>query len=42
MRFLADESRDFAIVRALRAAGHDMNTSSIVQKLFGLHRSMRR
>jgi hypothetical protein len=24
MRFLADESCDFAIVRALRAAGHDV------------------
>jgi hypothetical protein len=24
MRFLADESRDFAVVRALRAAGHDV------------------
>ena len=26
MRFLADESCDFAIVRALRAAGHDVRT----------------
>jgi len=24
VRFLADESRDFAVVRALRAAGHDV------------------
>jgi hypothetical protein len=24
MRFLADESCDFAVVRALRAAGHDV------------------
>jgi predicted nuclease of predicted toxin-antitoxin system len=24
MRFLADESRDFRVVRALRAAGHDV------------------
>ena len=24
MRFLADESRDFAVVRALRAAGHNV------------------
>lgn len=26
MRFLADESCDFAVVRALRAAGHDVAT----------------
>ena len=26
MRFLADESCDFAVVRALRAAGHDVST----------------
>jgi predicted nuclease of predicted toxin-antitoxin system len=28
MRFLADESCDFAVVRALRAAGHDVLTVS--------------
>ena len=28
MRFLADESCDFAVVRALRAAGHDVTTVS--------------
>lgn len=28
MRFLADESCDFAVVRALRAAGHDVITVS--------------
>lgn len=28
MRFLADESCDFAVVRALRAAGHDVGTVS--------------
>jgi hypothetical protein len=26
MRFLADESCDFRVVRALRAAGHDVKT----------------
>ncbi|MBI4311137.1 MAG: DUF5615 family PIN-like protein [Chloroflexi bacterium] len=26
MRFLADESCDFAVVKALRAAGHDVTT----------------
>jgi len=26
LRFLADESCDFAVVRALRAAGHDVST----------------
>jgi len=26
MRFLADESCDFSVVRALRAAGHDVET----------------
>ena len=30
MQFLADESCDFAVVRALRAAGHDVNTVSDV------------
>ena len=30
MRFLADESCDFAVVRALRAAGHDVSTVSDV------------
>ena len=28
MRFLADESCDFAVVRALRAAGHDVTTAA--------------
>jgi hypothetical protein len=28
MRFLADESCDFGIVRALRDAGHDVSPSS--------------
>jgi hypothetical protein len=28
MRFLADESYDFAVVRALRAAGHDVQAVS--------------
>ena len=30
MRFLADESCDFAVVRALRAAGHDVRALSDV------------
>jgi predicted nuclease of predicted toxin-antitoxin system len=30
MRFLADESCDFAVVRALRAVGHDVSTVSDV------------
>ena len=30
MRFLADESRDFAVVRALRAAGHEVK--AVVEK----------
>ena len=28
MRFLADESCDFSVVRALRAAGHDVSAIS--------------
>ena len=28
MQFLADESCDFAVVRALRAAGHDVTTAA--------------
>ena len=28
MRFLADESCDFSVVRALRAAGHDVSAAS--------------
>jgi len=32
MRFLADESCDFAIVRALRAAGHDVVAVSELQQ----------
>lgn len=31
MRFLADESCDFAVVRALRAAGHDVLTARDVK-----------
>jgi len=32
MRFLADESRDFAVVRALRSAGHDVLAVSEFQQ----------
>lgn len=32
MRFLADESCDFAVVRALRAAGHDVAAVSEFQR----------
>ena len=33
MRFLADESCDFAVVRALRAAGHDVH--AVAELAFG-------
>jgi hypothetical protein len=29
MRFLADESCDFAVVRALRTAGHDVQAAGL-------------
>jgi len=32
MRFLADESCDFSVVRALRAAGHDVLAVSEIQQ----------
>jgi predicted nuclease of predicted toxin-antitoxin system len=32
MRFLADESCDFSVVRALRAAGHDITSASETSK----------
>jgi uncharacterized protein with PIN domain len=32
MRFLADENRDFAVVRALRLSGHDVSAVSEFQQ----------